>query len=114
MDFAPGGTNFPHHHETAEEIYLVIDGEGEMVAGGGTDGIEGRHPAKAGDALLPVELHGGFLQPEQTRRKGSHSGGAIADSTGPRRRLDIQVNQIRGPVKTRCWMGGTRKLRKVL
>jgi mannose-6-phosphate isomerase-like protein (cupin superfamily) len=50
MDFAPAGTNFPHHHETAEEIYLVIDGEGEMVAGGGADGIEGRHPAKAGDA----------------------------------------------------------------
>ena len=50
MDFAPGGTNFPHHHEVAEEIYLVIDGEGEMVAGGGMDGIEGRHPAKAGDA----------------------------------------------------------------
>jgi mannose-6-phosphate isomerase-like protein (cupin superfamily) len=50
MDFAPGGTNFPHHHETAEEIYLVIDGEGDMVAGGGMDGIEGRHPAKAGDA----------------------------------------------------------------
>src|SRR5579872_76063 len=50
MDFAPGGTNFPHHHETAEEIYLVIDGEGTMVAGGGIDGIEGRHPAKAGDA----------------------------------------------------------------
>lgn len=50
MDFAPGGTNFPHHHETAEEIYLVIDGQGEMVAGGGMDGIEGRHPAKVGDA----------------------------------------------------------------
>jgi mannose-6-phosphate isomerase-like protein (cupin superfamily) len=50
MDFAPGGTNFPHHHETAEEIYLVIDGEGEMVAGSGMDGIEGRFPAKSGDA----------------------------------------------------------------
>jgi mannose-6-phosphate isomerase-like protein (cupin superfamily) len=50
MDFAPGGTNFPHHHEIAEEIYLVIDGTGEMVAGGGMNGIEGRHPAKAGDA----------------------------------------------------------------
>jgi mannose-6-phosphate isomerase-like protein (cupin superfamily) len=50
MDFSPGGTNFPHHHEVAEEIYLVVDGEGDMVAGGGTDGIEGRHPAKAGDA----------------------------------------------------------------
>jgi mannose-6-phosphate isomerase-like protein (cupin superfamily) len=50
MDFAPGGTNFPHHHEIAEEIYLVIDGTGEMIAGGGMDGIEGRHPASAGDA----------------------------------------------------------------
>jgi mannose-6-phosphate isomerase-like protein (cupin superfamily) len=50
MDFAPGGTNFPHHHEVAEEIYLVVDGQGEMVAGGGMDGVEGRHPAKAGDA----------------------------------------------------------------
>jgi mannose-6-phosphate isomerase-like protein (cupin superfamily) len=50
MDFAPAGTNFPHHHLAAEEIYLVVDGEGEMVAGGGMDGIEGRHPAKAGDA----------------------------------------------------------------
>jgi mannose-6-phosphate isomerase-like protein (cupin superfamily) len=50
MNFAPGGTNFPHHHETAEEIYLVLDGEGAMVAGGGMDGVEGRHAAKAGDA----------------------------------------------------------------
>jgi mannose-6-phosphate isomerase-like protein (cupin superfamily) len=50
MDFAPNGTNFPHHHEVAEEIYLVVDGQGEMVAGGGMDGIEGRHRAKAGDA----------------------------------------------------------------
>jgi mannose-6-phosphate isomerase-like protein (cupin superfamily) len=50
MDFAPGGTNFPHHHEAAEEIYFVVQGEGEMVAGSGMDGIEGRYPAKAGDA----------------------------------------------------------------
>lgn len=50
MDFAPGGTNWPHHHEAAEEIYLVIDGQGEMVAGSGMDGVEGRYPAKAGDA----------------------------------------------------------------
>ncbi|MGA7363900.1 MAG: cupin domain-containing protein [Candidatus Sulfotelmatobacter sp.] len=50
MDFAPGGTNWPHHHEAAEEIYLVIDGEGEMVAGSGMDGVEGRYPARAGDA----------------------------------------------------------------
>jgi mannose-6-phosphate isomerase-like protein (cupin superfamily) len=50
MDFVPGGTNFPHHHEAAEEIYLLMDGRGEIVAGGGTDGIEGRYPAAAGDA----------------------------------------------------------------
>lgn len=50
MDFAPGGTNLPHHHESAEEIYLILDGEGDIVADGGMDGVEGRHPAKAGDA----------------------------------------------------------------
>ncbi len=52
MEFAPGGTNFPHHHETEEEIYILLDGEGEMVAGGGMNGVEGRHPAKAGDAYF--------------------------------------------------------------
>jgi mannose-6-phosphate isomerase-like protein (cupin superfamily) len=50
MDFAPGGTNLPHHHEVAEEIYLVLDGEGQMAAGGGMDGVEGLHHAQAGDA----------------------------------------------------------------
>jgi mannose-6-phosphate isomerase-like protein (cupin superfamily) len=52
MEIAPGGTNFPHHHEREEEIYLVLEGNGDMVAGGGTDGIEGRHPARAGDAYF--------------------------------------------------------------
>lgn len=52
MDFAPGGTNFPHYHTNAEEIYLVMDGHGEMVAGGGMNGVEGLHPAKAGDAYF--------------------------------------------------------------
>jgi mannose-6-phosphate isomerase-like protein (cupin superfamily) len=52
MEFEPGGTNFPHHHENAEEIYLVLNGSGDMVAGGGTDGVEGRHPARAGDAYF--------------------------------------------------------------
>lgn len=46
MEFEPGGTNFPHHHETEEEIYLVISGRGEMVAG------DGRFPVKAGDAYF--------------------------------------------------------------
>ena len=50
MDFAPGGTNSPHHHEVEEEIYLVLDGEGKMAAGSGTDGVEGLYPVKAGDA----------------------------------------------------------------
>ncbi|MFL6350571.1 MAG: cupin domain-containing protein [Bryobacteraceae bacterium] len=52
MEIAPGGTNFPHHHEREEEIYLVLEGHGEMVAGGGIDGVEGRHPARAGDAYF--------------------------------------------------------------
>src|SRR4029077_4840658 len=51
-EFEPGGTNFPKHHEKAEEIYLVLDGAGDMVAGGGTEGVEGRHPARAGDAYF--------------------------------------------------------------
>lgn len=52
MEIAPGGTNFPHHHEREEEIYLLLDGSGEMVAGGGMDGVEGRHPAQPGDAYF--------------------------------------------------------------
>lgn len=52
MDFAPGGTNIPHHHETEEEIYYILRGKGDMVAGGGADGNEGRYPAKEGDAYF--------------------------------------------------------------
>ncbi|MBV8810694.1 MAG: cupin domain-containing protein [Acidobacteriaceae bacterium] len=52
MEIAPNGTNFPHHHEREEEIYFVMEGHGDMVAGGGIDGIEGRHPAKVGDAYF--------------------------------------------------------------
>ncbi len=52
MEFAAGGTNFPHHHDQAEEIYLVLDGSGDMVADGGMDGVEGRHPARTGDAYF--------------------------------------------------------------
>jgi mannose-6-phosphate isomerase-like protein (cupin superfamily) len=52
MEFAPGGTNFPHHHDSAEEIYLVLDGHGDIVAGGGENGVEGLHPSKAGDAYF--------------------------------------------------------------
>lgn len=52
MDFAPGGTNIPHHHEMEEEIYYVLRGHGDMVAGGGAEGNEGRHPAREGDAYF--------------------------------------------------------------
>jgi mannose-6-phosphate isomerase-like protein (cupin superfamily) len=50
MEFTPGGTNIPHHHEDEEEIYLVLEGHGDMVAGGGMDGIEGRFASTVGDA----------------------------------------------------------------
>lgn len=52
MEIAPGGTNFPHHHQREEEIYLLLSGHGTIVAGGGTDGIAGRRPAKPGDAYF--------------------------------------------------------------
>jgi len=52
MEFAPGGTNFPHHHDAEEEIYLLLDGSGEMVAGSGMDGLQARFPAKPGDAYF--------------------------------------------------------------
>ena len=52
MDFAPGGTNIPHHHEMEEEIYYILRGHGDMVAGGGADGGEGRYPVHAGDAFF--------------------------------------------------------------
>ncbi len=52
MDFAPGGTNIPHHHEMEEEIYYILRGHGDMVAGGGADGNEGRYPARQGDAYF--------------------------------------------------------------
>lgn len=50
MEIVPGGTNFPHHHPREEEIYMVLDGHGDMVAGDGGNGLAGRHPAKPGDA----------------------------------------------------------------
>ena len=50
MDFAPGGTNIPHTHPVEEEIYYVLRGRGEMVAGG-TSGNESRHACEEGDAF---------------------------------------------------------------
>ncbi len=71
MEFAPGGTNHPHHHPSEEEIYLVLNGRGEIVAGGGMDGIEGRHPVKAGDAYF-FRLNctvGFYAESDQTTEK---------------------------------------------
>jgi len=52
MEITPGGTNQPHHHDREEEIYLLLDGTGDMVAGGGVNGVEGRHPSKPGDTYF--------------------------------------------------------------
>ncbi len=48
MDFAPGGTNIPHSHATEEEIYLLLRGSGDLVAGRTADGQDVRHPVKEG------------------------------------------------------------------
>jgi mannose-6-phosphate isomerase-like protein (cupin superfamily) len=52
MEIDPGGTNFPHHHLRQEEIYQVLSGQGDQVAGSGINGVEGRYPAKPGDAYF--------------------------------------------------------------
>ena len=51
MDFAPGGTNIPHNHPNEEEIYLLVRGSGDMVAGRDAEGKEIRHAARAGAAF---------------------------------------------------------------
>ena len=52
MDFSPGGTNIPHNHATEEEVYLLLRGSGDMVAGLDPDGKEVRHPVTQGAAFL--------------------------------------------------------------
>jgi mannose-6-phosphate isomerase-like protein (cupin superfamily) len=52
MDFAPGGTNIPHNHPAEEEIYLLLRGSGDMVAGLDADGKEVRHHVTEGAAFL--------------------------------------------------------------
>jgi mannose-6-phosphate isomerase-like protein (cupin superfamily) len=48
MDFASGGTNIPHSHANEEEIYFLMRGSGEIVAGKTADGKDARHPVKQG------------------------------------------------------------------
>ena len=50
MDFAAGGTNIPHRHAKEEEIYYILRGHGDMVAGADAAKKEMRHPSKEGDA----------------------------------------------------------------
>ena len=52
MDFAPGGTNIPHNHPAEEEIYLLLRGSGDMVAGRDAEGKDVRHPVTQGAAFL--------------------------------------------------------------
>jgi mannose-6-phosphate isomerase-like protein (cupin superfamily) len=52
MEIDPGGTNFPHHHMRQEEIYQILTGNGDQVAGSGVNGVENRMPAKPGDAYF--------------------------------------------------------------
>ena len=51
MDFAAGGTNNPHRHNKEEEIYYVLRGHGDMVAGTDAAGKEARYPCSQGDAF---------------------------------------------------------------
>jgi len=51
MDFAAGGTNNPHRHAKEEEIYFVLRGHGDMVAGTDAAGKEARYPCGQGDAF---------------------------------------------------------------
>ncbi|MEI9974266.1 MAG: cupin domain-containing protein [Ignavibacteriota bacterium] len=52
MDFAPGGTNIPHNHPKEEEVYFLLRGSGDMVAGLDADGKEVRHAVTPGAAFL--------------------------------------------------------------
>lgn len=73
MEFTPGGTNTPHHHEREEEIYILLDGAGEMVAGSGVNGVEGRYPARPGDAYFyRVNATVGFYNSSVPNAKTAH------------------------------------------
>ena len=57
MDFAAGGTNIPHRHAKEEEIYYVLRGHGDIVAGD-RRGEEGNAaPLERGRRLLLRARH---------------------------------------------------------
>ena len=73
MEFAPGGTNTPHRHKGEEEIYMLLDGHGDMVAGGAPDGTGGRHPATPGDAYyIPAGITVGFFNNDAAGEPKAH------------------------------------------
>jgi len=51
MDFAVGGTNKTHHHAKEEEIYYILRGHGDIVAGSDAANKEMRYPSRQGDAF---------------------------------------------------------------
>ena len=52
MDFAASGTNNPHRHNDEEEIYLILRGHGDIVAGEKDGGGELRHSSVEGDVYF--------------------------------------------------------------
>lgn len=52
MDFDAGGTNNPHRHDDEEEIYLILKGHGDIVAGEKDGGGELRHSSAEGDVYF--------------------------------------------------------------
>jgi mannose-6-phosphate isomerase-like protein (cupin superfamily) len=72
MEFAAEGTNKPHRHAKEEEIYLVLSGHGDMVAGTDAEGKEQRFPAKAGDAFFypPNTMVGFYAGNKEGEPKG--------------------------------------------
>ncbi len=70
IEFDPGGTNIPHRHKNEEEIYFMLQGEGEMVAGESPQGKEMRYPAREGDAFFfsPNTLVGFYSNAEAGKK----------------------------------------------
>ena len=80
MDFAPGGTNIPHRHAKEEEIYYILRGYGDMVAGS-RRGEKGN--AISSEARRRFLLHPQHPDRVLQRRQGRRgprpdSGGALA------------------------------------
>jgi mannose-6-phosphate isomerase-like protein (cupin superfamily) len=73
MDFASAGTNIPHRHKREEEIYYVLHGHGDMVAGSDAAGKEMRYPSRQGDAFyfasgILIGFYSGMAEGEEHAR----------------------------------------------